>query len=154
MTADGWILLSLLAVASPPPRASAQAAPFAADSVTIARASQAFSAAYVTNDTAALGQVYADSAVLLPPGREIRGRAAIQRYFLWGSNYRQLEHRMEVSRLTINGNLAVDVGTWTSTGQRGDQPATTASERYLVVWVREPDGQWRILYDMWHRPAP
>lgn len=117
-------------------------------------ASHAFSAAYVANDTAALGQVYADSGVLLPPGREIRGRAAIQRYFSWGGNYRQLAHRMETSRLSINGNLAVDVGTWTSTGQRGDQPATTASERYLVVWVRESDGQWRILYDMWHRPAP
>jgi ketosteroid isomerase-like protein len=45
------------------------------------------------------------------------------------------------------------VGTWTSTGRRGDADPSTASERYLVVWVREGDGAWRILYDMWHRPA-
>ncbi len=125
----------------------------AADSTAIAAASRAFSAAYVRNDTAALGRIYSDSAVLLPPNREIRGRAAIQSYFAWGTNYRQLAHRMESATLTVSGGLAVDVGTWTSTGQRGDADPTTASERYLVVWVRESDGAWRMLYDMWHRPA-
>ncbi len=154
MTPGRCILLSIIVAACPPVWASAQARPFAADSASIAMASRAFSAAYVANDTAALGQVYADSAALLPPGREVRGRAAIQRYFAWGPNYRQLAHSMQTSRLTINGDLAVDVGTWTSTGQRGEQPASTVSERYLVVWVREQDGHWRILYDMWHRPAP
>lgn len=133
--------------------ASGQAAPRIRDSIAIAGASRAFSEAYVRNDTVALGEVYADSAVLLPPNREIRGRAAIRRYFVWGPNYRQIAHRMESSSLSIEGDLAVDVGTWTSTGQRGEAEPTTASERYLVVWVRESDGAWRILYDMWHRPA-
>jgi ketosteroid isomerase-like protein len=136
-----------------PAAAGAQAIRATRDSIAIAEASRAFSAAYVRNDTAALGRVYSDSAVLLPPNREIRGRAAIQRYFAWRGDYRQLAHRMESSHLTIDGDLAVDVGSWTSTGQRGDAEPTTASERYLVVWVRESDGAWRMLYDMWHRPA-
>ena len=131
----------------------AQARDVSRDSVAIVAAARAFSAAYVRNDTAALGQVYSDTAVLLPPNREIRGRTAIQRYFAWGPSYRQLAHAMESSRLTVQGDLAVDVGTWTSTGRRGDADPATASERYLVVWVRESDGVWRILYDMWHRPA-
>lgn len=133
-----------------------QPAPLAVadDRAAIAAASRAFSAAYLRNDTAALGQLYADSGVLLPPGREIRGRAAIQRYFAWGPRHRQLEHAMTSAELRIHGDVAIDVGTWTSTAQRGDNPPATASERYLVVWVRESDGQWRILYDMWHRPAP
>jgi ketosteroid isomerase-like protein len=126
----------------------------ARDSVAIVTASRAFSAAYVRNDTTALGLVYADSAVLLPPNREIRGRAAIRRYFAWGGNYRQLAHAMEPDRLTIRGDLAIDVGTWTSRGQRGESEPTAASERYLVIWVRERDGAWRIWYDMWHRPTP
>jgi ketosteroid isomerase-like protein len=125
----------------------------ARDSLAIVAASRAFSDAYVRNDTAALGQVYADSAILLPPNRAVAGRAAIQRYFTWGPNYRQLAHAMVSERLTITGDVAIDVGTWTSTGRRGTAEPTTASERYLVVWVRETDGQWRILYDMWHRPA-
>ncbi len=136
-------------------RATRPAPPAAADDrAAIAAASRAFSAAYVRNDTAALGQLYADSAVVLPPGREVRGRAAIQRLFAWGPRHRQLEHAMTSAELRLHGDMAIDLGTWTSTAQRGDNPPATASERYLVVWVRESDGRWRILYDMWHRPAP
>jgi ketosteroid isomerase-like protein len=148
-----WAYLGICLGLALPTAAVAQTSAVARDSVAIAEASRAFSAAYVRNDTAALGQIYSDSAVLLPPNREIRGRAAIQRYFAWGANYRQLAHAMEPTRLTIAGDLAIDVGTWTSSGQRGDSDSTTASERYLVVWVRESDGAWRMLYDMWHRPA-
>lgn len=53
----------------------------------------------------------------------------------------------------MSGDLAIDVGIWTSTTQRGDSAPATASERYLVVWIRERDGAWRIVYDMWHRPT-
>ena len=126
----------------------------AEDSLAIVAASRAFSAAYVGNDTAALGQVYADSGVLHPPGREVRGRAAIQRYFAWGAGHRQLAHAMQSTSLVVRGDLAVDVGTWTSTAQRGEDPPVTRSERYVVVWMREPDGAWRIRYDFWHQPQP
>lgn len=147
------LLIGALVTIGGAPRATAQGRPSAGDSAALAAASRAFSSAYVRNDTAALGRLYSDSAVLLPPDRERRGRAAIQRYFAWGPNYRQLAHAMQAERLTITGNVAVDLGMWTSTGQRGDAESTTASGRYLVVWVREGDGQWRILYDMWHRPT-
>ncbi len=144
VTAAATVMLTALAHAQ-----SAQAR----DSLAIVAGGAAFSSAYVRNDTAALGRVYSDSAVLLPPNNEIRGRTAIQRYFAWGDGYRQLAHSMMPQRLTISGDMAVDVGTWTSTGQRGDAEPATASERYLIVWVREDDGAWRILYDMWHRPG-
>lgn len=124
------------------------------DRVAIGAAARAFSAAYVSDDTASLGQLYADSAVLLPPNREVRGRPAIQRYFTRGANQRRLSHMMRSERLTIFGDVAVDVGTWTAMNQRGEESPVTSLERYLLVWVRESDGQWRMLYDMWHRPAP
>lgn len=119
----------------------------------IAAASAAFSEAYVQNDMAALGEVYTEDAVILPPGREIRGREAIQRYFAWGPSHRQIAHSMVPSELTVSGDVATDLGTWHSTSQRGDDPPTTAAGQYLVVWVRNADGAWRIQYDMWHRPA-
>ena len=125
-----------------------------ADRVAIAAQGRAFSAAYVANDTATLGAVFSDSAVLMPPNRTVRGRAAIQRYFHWAPPYRQVAHVMTASRLVIRGAMAVEEGTWTSTGQRGDAEPAASSERYLLVWVREADGVWRILYDMWHRPQP
>ena len=145
------VLAWLVATLAVPASALAQSAD--PNLAAIMRASRVFSAAYVANDTAALGRVYTDSAVLLPSDREVRGRPAIQRYFAWGPNRRQIAHAMKSESITINGDMAVDVGTWTSTSQRGDAPAATASGRYMVVWVRESDGAWRMLYDMWHRPT-
>lgn len=146
-----WVALGL--AVGVPAAGPAQTGGTHADSLAIVAASRAFSAAYVANDTPALGRLYADSAVLLPPNREIRGRAAIQRYFAWGPNYRQIAHSMESQHLLTRDGLAIDAGVWTSTGQRGEAAPATVSERYLIVWVPEADGAWRILYDMWHRPA-
>ncbi len=120
----------------------------------IAAASRAFSDAYVRNDMAALGMVYTSDAVLLPPDREVRGREAIMRYFSWGPKFRQIAHRMEPSEVVINGNVAIDSGMWHSTNVRGDAEPSTATGRYLVVWIRESDGEWRMKYDIWHRPVP
>ena len=60
---------------------------------------------------------------------------------------------MGPSEPAVSGDIATDLGTWHSTSQRGDGPPTKASGQYLVVWVREAGGAWRIRYDMWHRPA-
>lgn len=118
----------------------------------IAAASRAFSAAYVTQDLATLGNLYTANARLLPPGGDVVGRAAIQKYFTLGANRRQIAHSMASESLTIHGSTAVDVGTWSSTSQRGEDEPATVSGRYLIVWVQTDDGAWRISHDMWHRP--
>jgi len=123
-----------------------------ADSLAIAEASHAFSAAYVANDSMALGAVYVDTAVAYPVSRAVIGRDAIRHYFVWPEGYTQLAHAMTSEKLTIEDGLAVDIGMWHSTGQRAGQEPSSASGRYLVVWVRTVDGAWKILYDMWHPP--
>jgi ketosteroid isomerase-like protein len=119
----------------------------------IEAASRAFSAAYVGNDMNALGQLYTEDAVLLPHGREVRGRAEVQRFFARKPSYRQVAHSMKSANLDLRGDTAIDTGTWHSTIQRGDEPPDTSSGAYLVVWVRDDAGTWRIKYDMWHRPT-
>lgn len=145
---------ALLAAAAAPGLAAQTS--YRADSTAIVAAARAFSAALVSNDSMALGQLYSDTAVAFPPGREVVGRAAIRHYFARpaGSAYVQVSHVLTTERLNIDGNVAVDVGTWSSTGGRAGQEPNTATDRYLVVWVRESDGKWRILYDMWHTPRP
>jgi len=118
----------------------------------IAEAGRRFSAAYVAGDTAAIGSLYTEDAVLLPPGAEIRGRAAIVRYFAPGPNRRQVAHAMVSESLEVRGSTAIDVGRWSSTWQRGDAEPQSASDRYLIVWRRGADGAWRISHDVWHRP--
>ena len=118
----------------------------------IAAASRAFSHAYVTGDTAALRRLYTDGAILLPPGREIRGADAAARYFAPSPRRETLSHAMVSEALEIDGAVAVDKGTWTNTWRMDGGPVQEASGPYLVVWRRGGDGRWRIAYDMWHRP--
>jgi ketosteroid isomerase-like protein len=120
----------------------------------ISEAGRAFSDAFVRNDSEAIKRLYTENATLLPPGRDVRGRDAVGKYFQWGPRYRQVAHSMTPAELMVRGDVVVDIGTWVSTGQRGDEPPSTAAGRYLVVWVREADGRWRIQYDMWHQPGP
>jgi ketosteroid isomerase-like protein len=145
------VILAITAIA--PGILSAQSS-YTMDSTAIAAAARAFSAAYVRNDTLALAQAYADSAIAFPANRDIVGPGAIARYFRWPQGYRQISHVLTIEHLQIAGDLAVDVGTWTSTGQREGKEATTASGRYMVAWVRASNGEWKILYDMWHPPPP
>jgi len=118
----------------------------------IAEAGRQFSAAYVAGDTATIGRLYTPDAILLPPGAEIRGRAAITGYFAPSPNRRQLAHAMVSEELVVRGATAIDVGRWSSTWERGDEEPQTAADRYLIVWVRDADGVWRISHDVWHRP--
>jgi len=127
---------------------------YAADSAAIAAAARAFSAAYVRNDSAALARAYADSAIALPNRRDIHGPAAIARYFRWPEGYRQVSHLLTTEHLQIQGDLAVDLGWWTSTGQRDGKEPVTSTGRYLVAWIRTAGGEWKMLYDMWHPPPP
>ena len=124
-----------------------------ADREAIAAASLAFSDAYVRNDMEALGRLYTEHVVLLPPGQEIRGREAAARYFAWPPGHRQIEHSMYPKEVVVLGDVATDYGIWRSIFER-DGVRSTASGTYLVVWLREPDGAWRIDRDMWHREPP
>lgn len=150
-----WLLIPLTLVACAPSAeltvTSAESDEFATSEANILAASRAFSEAYVNGDMAALQELYTEDAVLLPPGREIRGREAIARYFSPRPDRTNVSHAMTSSELKVVGELAVDVGTWSNTWRNEGEDEQNASERYLVVWRRGADGNWRIEYDMWHR---
>ncbi len=111
----------------------------------------AFSAALIDGDGDAVADAYAPDGALLPPGREIRGEDAIARYFTSGPDgYRQVAHSMIPDEVRVSDGTVTEVGTWSSTIQRTGEDHTTTSDRYLLTW-RLDDGQWRIVYDMWHR---
>ena len=126
----------------------------AADSTAISQASRAFSAAFVAGDTAALGELYTEDAVLLPAGRTVTGRDAIKRFFAPREGRTQVAHAMNSESLLLQSDLAIDMGRWSSTTQREGEEPRTASERYLLVWQRQADGSWKMTHDAWHAPRP
>ena len=123
----------------------------AAERSLIAAQSAAFSRAFVSGDTIALGNVYVEDARILPPGEELRGREAIRRYFAPRPQRRLLTHAMDSAQLRIDGDRAVDRGTWQSVSERVGAPPDSARGAYTVIWRRETDGSWRIESDIWLR---
>lgn len=117
-------------------------------------ASRRFSAAMVAGRTDEIASLYTEEGVLLPPGRVVRGRAAIREFFSPRPGVTQLSHAMTAEELKLLGDVAIDVGTWSNSWRKGEGEPQSASERYLVVWRKEADGAWRIAWDVWHRPAP
>jgi ketosteroid isomerase-like protein len=107
---------------------------------------------YVGGDIEAIRNLYTDDAVILPPGQKIRGNSKIAGYFAPRPNRVNISHSMVSSDLKIRGDIAVDIGMWNNTWKVGEAEAESASGQYLVIWKCGADGQWRIEYDMWHRP--
>ena len=125
----------------------------AAVAAALDQANAAFSAAYVRGDSAAMAAMSTTDGLLLPPGRRIEGRAAIARFFTPGGTRRLLAHKLTPENRTVSGDMVVEVGQFTSTSQTGEEAPVARSDRYLLVWRRQPNGTWLIQYDMWHTPA-
>ena len=116
-------------------------------------ARRAFTDDYIRNNSNPISELYSADAILRSPGREARGRTQAKKLFTWGPKYRQLEYALQSSALELRGDTAIDVGTWHSTSQHADDAILKTSGPYLIVWVREADGAWRIKYEIWY-PTP
>lgn len=121
----------------------------------IRRQYDAYNAAFQQNDVNAVLAFYTQNAVRLPSdGSIVTGRAAIadsMTAFRQQNDYVLDEYSQP--DIHVSGDLAVTYSTfdehWTSkaTGQ-----TTRQAGHWLVVWVRESDGSWKITKEMWTGP--
>ena len=143
-----WLFLALLSACAtditpgPPTSATPQ------EAIQVAR--RAFADDYIRNNSNPISELYSADAMLRSPGREAQGRSQAKKLFAWGPKYRQLEYSLQSSALELRGDTAIDVGTWHSTSQHADDAISKTSGPYLIVWVREADGAWRIKYEIWY----
>lgn len=115
-----------------------------------------FAAAATQGDTLALGEMYAEEAVLMPPGGETtRGREAIRG--AWSSFLSEMSPTMELRteevRVADSGELAYEIGGYTLAGQGPDGASTQDIGKYVAVWHNDGE-QWRIVADIWNSNAP
>jgi len=121
------------------------------DVTAIVGQARAFSAAYVSDDTDALLNVYAEDGIAAPGGRDfIRGRTALREFWAPSPNSTVLEHRLLPEELWIDGDLAYDWGYYEGVSQREGAEPSSFRGKYLVVWQRDADGVWRMANDMWN----
>jgi len=116
------------------------------DNAAIRAAELALAEAFEDRDPAAWVSSYTEDAIFVGPGvPAIEGRAAL----LAVAPQIAISSMEIVADSTIGaGDFAATTGraTWVS-GKR-DSGAPTIRRRFLMVWRRDPDGQWRIAREL------
>ena len=135
--------------------AAAFAAETSKDEAAIRAINPAWVKAYNAGDAKAISGLYAEQAVLLPPGAPAaKGNAAIQAYLAKdmaesakaGFTF-SLDAKTDVG---ISGDLGWESGTYAVKAKSG---APVEIGKYLTVY-KKSDGKWLIIRDTWNSDAP
>lgn len=106
---------------------------------------EAFNAHWNAGDWAALGNLYTDDAVVMPPGFEaVTGREAIVGMFATVGEGWGLE--LTTTEVFAVEGAALEVGSWVMTGPDGSH---ADHGNYMAAWAWSEDG-WQMARDMWN----
>jgi ketosteroid isomerase-like protein len=105
-------------------------------------------------NAAAVAQIYAVDAKLLPPNdKMVEGRANIEKFWAGAIGAGLKLTSLSITTLTPAGNLLVETGKYVST-MPGTGGATVTDEgKYVVVWRRE-GRNWKIIRDIFNSDKP
>jgi ketosteroid isomerase-like protein len=104
-------------------------------------------------NAAAVAQIYAADAKLLPPNDKIvEGRANIQAFWQGASGAGLKLTSLSITTLTPAGNLLVETGKYVTTIPAGGATVTDEG-KYVVVWRRE-GRNWKIIRDIFNSDKP
>ena len=120
-------------------------------------AEERFAAAQVRRDVPAMMEIYADDAVVFPPGEgPMAGKPAVMRWRIraLAAAPRLAREQFEMASLDVCGDLAVETGSVSVQEEAPGASAVTSRTPYITVWKRQGDGSWKIQKDIWnHGPG-
>ena len=130
----------------------------AAETAAIQEINKAWGTNYNAGDADAVANLYAEDAVMMPPGAPAAvGRDAIREFIandITGSKAAGLTDNIaDASTVGLSGDIAWQNGTYTVTDASG---ATVVAGKYLSVFKKN-DGKWQLNRDTWnsdYAPAP
>jgi uncharacterized protein (TIGR02246 family) len=134
------------------------AAPFASaadDAATIRAGTEGWIKAHNAGNADAIAAMYAEDAVVMPPGAPVtRGRAAIKQFIVKDiADARAAGITLVLAKesdVAVKGDLAWHAGTYTVKDKAG---ATVDSGGYMEIW-RKAGGKWLIIRDIWNSSTP
>ena len=114
---------------------------------------QKFSEAYKTLDGSLIADIYAEHALYLSPGSNVkRGRDKIHKSF--ASSFEKTRERGETRMIAfrivereISGPLAYDVGIFTLIRTEADGTSAIDRGKFVVVARQQEDGSWQFQVD-------
>ena len=144
---------------APQPAPPEPAAPIVDDPASIAAigdARKAFMAAYEAGDAAAISQLYMPNAVSEPNFQPtLKGRDAIAASLKDMFAQVSVNATLDAEETRTLGNVGLDRGHYTVTvTPKAGAPPTTSQGRYLVVYVKDADGKWRVSHDIDNASMP
>ena len=113
-----------------------------------------FVEAFNKGDAAAVANMYTVDARLLPPNAQmVSSRANIQTFWQGAISAGLKMVSLETEHVETQGNLAVEVGRYTSTIPGAGGVTTTDKGKYVVVWKRE-GRSWKLAVDIFNSDLP
>jgi uncharacterized protein (TIGR02246 family) len=120
--------------------------------VGVKEATMAWQAAWNAGNGAGIAALYAEDAVILPPGGDaVKGSEAIAAFWqaaIDASPGTTVE--LKQTELHNLGDVAVEVGSFVDTAADGSH---ADHGKYLVLWKRI-DGEWKLVRDIWNSSMP
>ena len=121
---------------------------------TIEANTKQFIEAFNKGDAAAVAKMYTVDARVLPPNAEmVTGRAGIQTFWQGAITAGLKMVSLETEHVQTQGNLAIEVGRYTTTIPGAGGVTTTDKGKYVVVWKRE-GRSWRLAVDIFNSNLP
>jgi ketosteroid isomerase-like protein len=92
---------------------------------------------------------FADSGVMVIPGRNVVGRPAIRELMApeLGDTTRTLTWHPTSVEASPGGNLGYSIGRWERTARSGDS-ALVRRGSYVTIWRKQGDGTWKVVLDV------
>jgi len=106
-------------------------------------------------DAAAVGALYTEDALLMPPNSEmIRGRSSTQAF--WGGAIKTGVKDAVLTTVELMDlvNVVYEVGTYALKIQPEGQAAFEDKGKYVVLWKKMPDGSLKLHRDIWNTSLP
>jgi uncharacterized protein (TIGR02246 family) len=112
----------------------------------VRKANSEWAAAMKTGDAAVIAAPYADRGVFVAiDGTCIQGRDEVEK--MYRERFKQAgfasSTKIETKKLVVDGDLAYESG-YAEIGVVRDGKTAVRGGRYLTVWQRQADGEWKI----------
>jgi len=106
-------------------------------------------------DPTAVGALYTEDAILMPPNNEmIRGRPGTEGF--WGAAIKMgvRDAILTTVELRQSGSEIHEIGNYALKIQPEGQKPFEDKGKYVVIWKQEPEGKWKLHRDIWNSSLP